>query len=166
MKIAEICALLKQELYENGYKYGFFSDGKRYTPNVENGFDVEYFNLSKTIYRIQDPAVTMREKIGTCIDAVMVMKTILDNCNVPCKIWLIYHRVKKKEHTILTFEAEGKIVYLELTPQSNKPWYGKEILYSDEKTFIEEFQKDFIIAEITDKIVIGNTPDSLLRCLG
>lgn len=166
MKIKEICDLLKQELYENGYEYGFYSEGRKYTPNINNGFDSEFFNLSKTIYSIQNPADTMREKIGTCIDSVMVMKTILEKLDVPYKIWLIHHRVKKKEHTILTFEAEKRFVYLELTPQSNKPWYGKEILYNDERSFINEFQKDnYDILNVTDKITIGESSDSLLQYL-
>ena len=78
MKIAEISTLLKRELYQNGYQYGFYYDGRKYTPNFKNVFDAEFFNLSKTVYRIQDPQDTMKEKIGTCIDAVIVMKTILD----------------------------------------------------------------------------------------
>ena len=166
MKIAEISTLLKRELYENDYQYGFCFDGRKYTPNFKNGFDAEFFNLSKTVYRIQDPQDTMKEKIGTCIDAVIVMKTILDESNVPSKIWLLYHNAKRTPHTILTFEAEEKLVYLELTPQSNKPWYGKEIIYNDERDLIKEFrEKDFIIIEVTEKIIIGNHSDALLRCL-
>ena len=166
MRIAEICALLRRELYDTGYQYGFYSNEKRFTPDIKNGFDAEFFHLSRTIYRIQNPVDTMREKVGTCIDTVMVMKTILDNLDVPYKIWLIYHREKKREHTILTFAAEDKIIYLELTPQSSKPWYGKEILYDNEQHFIKQFQKEnYIIVEITDKIIIGDAPDSLLRCL-
>ena len=166
MKIAEISTLLKRELYQNGYQYGFYYDGRKYTPNFKNGFDAEFFNLSKTVYRIQDPQDTMKEKIGTCIDAVIVMKTILDKLNVPSKIWLLHHNVKKTPHTILTFEAEEKVVYLELTPQSNKPWYGKEILYENEQSFVDSFQKDdFTIIEVTNQIIIGSHPDSLLQHL-
>ncbi len=166
MKIKDICNLLKQELYDNGYQYGFYFAGRKYTPNFSRGFDAEYSNFLKTIYHIQNPLDTMREKIGTCIDAVVLMKTILDKMNVPNKIWLLHHNAKMNEHTILTFEAERKLVYLELTPQSNKPWYGKAILYNDEQSFIKEFQKEnYIIVEITDKIIIGSTPDSLLRYL-
>ena len=123
MKIAEICTLLKRELYENNYQYGFYFGGIKYMPDFKNGFDEEFFKLSKTVYRIQNPQDTMKEKIGNCIDAVIVMKIILDEINVPSKIWLLYHNLKKTPHTILTFEAEEKLVYLELTPQSNKPLY-------------------------------------------
>ena len=129
MKIKEICDILRQELYQNDYQYGFYYDGRKYIPDFSNGFDAEFFNLQKTIYRIQNPRDTMKEKIGTCIDAVMVMKSILDEINVQSKIWLLYHNTKRTPHTILTFEAEEKLVYLELTPQSNKPWYGKEIIW-------------------------------------
>ncbi len=164
MKIAEICTLLKRELYENNYQYGFYFGGIKYMPDFKNGFDEEFFKLSKTVYRIQNPQDTMKEKIGTCIDAVIVMKIILDEINVPSKIWLLYHNLKKTPHTILTFEAEEKLVYLELTPQSNKPWYGKEIVYSNEQSLIEQFQKEnYAIVEITDKIIIGNSPDSILQ---
>ena len=166
MKIKNICDLLKQELYKSGYQYGFYSAGKKYTPDFSMGFDANYFNLSKTIYRNQDPSDTMTEKIGTCIDTVVVMKTILDKINIQNKIWLIRHNTKNNNHTILTFAAEEKLVYLELTPQSNKPWYGKELLYDNEHSFIESFKKEnYTIVEITDKIIIGDNPDSLLKYL-
>ena len=166
MKITEICDILRQELYQNDYQYGFYYDGRKYIPDFSNGFDAEFFNLQKTIYRIQNPRDTMKEKIGTCIDAVMVMKSILDEINVQSKIWLLYHTAKRTPHTILTFEAEEKLVYLELTPQSNKPWYGKEIIYNDERDLIKEFRgKDFVIIEVTEKIIIGDHSDALLRCL-
>ena len=72
--------------------------------------------------------------------------------------------IKRGEQTL--FEAEEKLVYLELTPQSNKPWYGKEIIYNDERDLIKEFrEKDFIIIEVTEKIIIGDHSDALLRCL-
>ena len=32
-------------------------------------------------------------------------------------------------YSVLTFEIDGRIVYLELTPQSGKSNYGKEILF-------------------------------------
>ena len=163
MTITEICDILRCELYQNGYTYGFYSNGTKYTPDFSNGFDEEFFNLQKMIYHIQEPQNTMKEKIGTCIDAVMVMKTILDQLNIPSTIWLLYHNVKKTPHTILTFEAEEKVVYLELTPQSNKPWYGKEIIYDDKHSFVDSFQKDdFTIVEITNQIIIGSNADSLL----
>ena len=166
MKITEICDILRQELYNNDYQYGFYYEGRKYTPDFRKGFDADFFTLSKTIYRIQNPQDTIKEKVGTCIDAVMVMKNILDEIDIQSKIWLLYHNVKKTPHTILTFEAEKAHVYLELTPQSNKPWYGKEIIYKSEHSFIESFQKDnFTIIEITDQIVIGAHPDSLLQHL-
>ncbi len=166
MKIVEICDILRRELYQSGYQYGFYSEGRKYTPDFSNGFDEKFFNLQKNIYRIQDPQDTMKEKIGTCIDAVIVMKIILDELNVPSKIWLLHHNVKKTPHTILTFEAEGKLIYLELTPQSNKPWYGKEILYENEQSFVDSFQQeDFTIIEITNQIIVGAHTDSLLQFL-
>lgn len=166
MKITEICDILRQELYQSGYQYGFYYNGRKYTPDFSNGFDEKFFNLQKSIYHIQDPQDTLKEKIGTCIDAVIVMKTILDQLNIPSKIWLLHHNVKKTPHTILTFQAEEKVVYLELTPQSNKPWYGKEILYEIEHSLVGSFQKDnFTIIEITNQIIIGAHTDSLLQHL-
>ena len=47
MKIEEICKQLKQEVYENGYQYGFCSAGKRYTPDFRSVFDVEYLTHQK-----------------------------------------------------------------------------------------------------------------------
>ena len=82
MTITETCDILRCELYQNGYTYGFYSNGTKYTPDFSNGFDEEFFNLQKMNYHIQEPQDTMQEKIGTCIDAVMVMKTILDQLNI------------------------------------------------------------------------------------
>ena len=142
MTIVEICNLLRNELFDNGYEYGFYLNGKKYKPDMSQGFDSEYYRLSTTIYLVQDPCDTVREKIGTCIDAVVVMKAILDERNICNKIWLLYSKEKNKAHTVLTFEAENKTVYLELTPQSGKPWYGKEIIYSCEEEFLEENEKN------------------------
>ena len=74
---------------------------------------------------------------------------------------------EKNQHTILTFEAEGKTIYLELTPQSNKPWYGKEIIYNDERAFLNQFHLDnYDIVDVTNEIAFGKSPDCLLQCLG
>jgi len=166
MTIIEISDLLRKELFNNGYEYGFVVDGKKYKPDMSNGFDSEYYRLSITIYRVQDPLVTMEEKIGTCVETVLVMKTILDKHDITNKIWLLYNKGKNKVHTILTFEAEGKIVYLELTPQSAKPCYGKEIIYSSEQEFLEEYQKNnYEVSDVTDAIIVGQSPEFLLEKL-
>ena len=166
MKIAEISDILRQELYQSGYRYGFYYDGRKYVPDFSNGFDAEFFNLQKAIYRIQNPRDTMKEKIGTCVDAVLVMRWLLNKHNIPSKIWLLYNKQKNKVHTILTFEAENKIVYLELTPQSSKAWYGKEIIYSNEQEFLSEYEKnDYDVSDVTDSIVIGQQPEFLLAKL-
>lgn len=60
--IAEVCALLRKELYNNGYEYGFYSDGKKYKPDITGGFDRKYYDLSVSIYRVQNPKDTMEEK--------------------------------------------------------------------------------------------------------
>lgn len=163
MTITEICDLLRKELFNNGYKYGFYLNGKKYKPDISKGFDEEYFQLSKTLYRVQEPLVTIREKTGTCIDAVLVMKELLNEHSVPCKIWLIF---KNSPHTILTFEAEEKIVYLELTPQSAKPFYGKEIVYENEQALLAEYRENgYDISDVTNSIEIGRSPDFLLAKL-
>ena len=47
MLIQEVCALLKQELLENGYEYGFFLDGITHKPDMTKGFDKELKDISK-----------------------------------------------------------------------------------------------------------------------
>ena len=78
MTIGEICDILRTELLSKDYEYGFVLNGQKYKPNMENGFDNEYYHLSTTVYCVQDPTITMKEKIGTCIDTVLVMKLILE----------------------------------------------------------------------------------------
>ena len=163
MKINEICNLLKNELLNNNYKYGFYSNRKLYKPNFLLGFDKEFEYLLHTIYIVQAPEDTMREKVGTCMDEVVLMAYILDNHNVSHKTWLLYNLSKNRVHTILTFEAEGKIVYLELTPEYKKPWYGKEILYDSEQDFLEFCtSQGYEVLNITDKIQAGTQPLSFL----
>ena len=164
MTIKEICDILRSKLYNSNFEYGFIVDGIKYKPNMQSGFDKEYYNLSMTIYTVQDPEVTINDKIGTCVDSVLLMKSLLDNLNVPCKIWLLYNKLKNKAHTIVTFAAEEKIVYLELTPQSSKPWYGNEIVYSNEKEFFSDYEKNgFDVSDVTDLVVVGQPPYFLLN---
>lgn len=60
------------------------------------------------------------------------MKILPASRDVPGKIWLPDYARGKKFHALLTFETEARVVYLELTPQCRKPWYGKELLYESE----------------------------------
>ena len=46
MTITKICDILKNELLNNGYEYGFVVDGKKYRPDMSNGFDNEYYQYS------------------------------------------------------------------------------------------------------------------------
>ena len=166
MTITEICTILRNELYNTGYEYGFVADGKRYQPDMSNGFDNEYYQNSLTIYRVQDPAVTRAEKLGTCVETVVLIKQLLDGLHVPCKLWLLHNKTKNKVHTIPTFEAEGKVVYLELTPQSSKTWYGKEIIYDNEQAFLTEYeQNNYDVSDVTNRIIIGEQPHFLLEKL-
>ena len=94
------------------------------------------------------------------------MKSILDKLNIPSKIWLLYNKQKNKVHTILTFEAENKIVYLELTPQSSKSWYGQEIIYSSEQVFLHEYVSNgYDISDISTMLIVGQRPYALLNKL-
>ena len=45
MTISEICNILRKELLNNEYEYGFYLNGKRYIPDVSLGFDEEYILL-------------------------------------------------------------------------------------------------------------------------
>lgn len=164
MTIKEICDILRAELYNNGFEYGFIVNGQKYKPNMKDGFDDEFYHLAKTISLVQEPSVTLKEKIGTCVDTVLVMKSILDKLNITSKIWLLYNKKKNKAHTILTFEAENKIVYLELTPQSSKSWYGQEILYSSEQELLQEYEDNgYNISDVTNLITVGQRPYFLLN---
>lgn len=166
MLIHEICELLKKELLNNGYEYGFYLDGRKYRPDMTKSLDEEFYHLLLTAYRIQNPKDTIREKIGTCNDAVVLMKAILDEQDVPCKIWLLHNKNNSKMHTILTFYAENKVVYPELTPQSSKPWYGKEIIYDNEQALLDEYKKNnYEIVDVTEHVIIGEAPEFLLSRL-
>ena len=163
MLLQEACELLKKELLDNGYEYGFFLNGTSYRPDMTKGFDKEFFERLLTEYRIQSPEDTKKAKVGTCNDAVVLMKSILDKHHVPSKIWLLHDFKNSKFHTILTFCLESKTVYLELTPQSGKPWYGKEIIFDSEQSFVNEYKKnDCDVIDVTDDVIIGKAPDFLL----
>ena len=163
MLIPEACELLKKELLGNGYEYGFYLNGKSYKPDMTKGFDKEFFERLLTEYRIQSPEDTMKAKIGTCNDVVVLMKSILNKHSVPSKIWLLHGIQNNKFHNVLTFYLENKTVYLELTPQSGKPWYGKEIIFDSEQSFVNEYKKnDCDVIDVTDDVIIGKAPDFLL----
>ena len=163
MLIQEACELLKKELLNNGYEYGFYLNGTSYKPDMTNGFDEEFYGRLITEYRIQSPEDTMKAKVGTCNDVVVLMKSILDKYSVPSKIWLLHDIHNSKFHTVLTFCLENKTVYLELTPQSKKPWYGKEIIFDSEQSFVNKYEKnDCDVIDVTDDVVIGKAPDFLL----
>ena len=163
MLILEACELLKKELLDNGYEYGFYLNGTSYRPDMTKGFDKEFFERLQTEYRIQSPEDTMKAKVGTCNDAVVLMKSILDKHSIPNKIWLLHNILNKKIHTVMTFYLENKTVYLELTPQSRKPWYGKEIIFDNEQSFVNEYKKyNCDVIDVTDDVIIGKAPGFLL----
>ena len=163
MTIPQICSLLQAELLAGGYRYGFTAGGVQYAPRIGSGFDADYDRLARTLYRVQPPDLTMQEKIGTCADAVLVMRHLLAPYRIPNKIWLLHRPAGGAVHTVLTFEAEGQVVYLELTPQSGKPWYGKPLCYPTQEAFLRQFAADgFEVTEVTHRIVSGQPPDFLL----
>lgn len=63
MGIREICDMLRAELYNNGFEYGFIWNGQKYKPDMKNGFDHEYDHLSKTVYCVQDPNTTGKKRL-------------------------------------------------------------------------------------------------------
>ncbi len=163
MSVKEDCRLLKRELLDNGYEYGFYLNGTVYKPDASRKFDEDFYNRLLSDYRVQAPEDTRRAKAGTCNDTVVLMKSILDDLGVPSKIWLLHDKDRGRFHTVLTFYDENKTVYLELTPQSGKPWYGKEIIFDSEKDFLSEYSKDGCeVIEITDSIRAGSAPEFLL----
>ena len=50
MLIQEACKLLKQELLNNGYEYGFYLNGKIYKPDITKGVDKAFFERLLTEY--------------------------------------------------------------------------------------------------------------------
>lgn len=164
---ARICGLLREELYENGYRYGFYLNGRRIVPEPTKGFDAEFGRLLATEYRIQSPAITRREKVATCLDAVLVMKEILSANGIGSKIWMICQRESRKCHAVLTFVIGGTVVYLELTPQSGKENYGKALFFESERAFISYWEgANNLVREITDVCVPGEKPDFFERLPG
>ena len=163
MTIKEACDLLKDELMDNGYEYGFFLNGITYKPDFTKGFDKDFFDRLLKEYRVQDPGDTRQAKVGTCHDAVVLMRSILDKHSIPSKIWLLHEVKSGKFHTVLTFYLENKVIYLELTPQSGKPWYGKELVFESEQSFMAGYLDDgYEVIDVTDSVIIGETPDFVL----
>lgn len=158
MGISEICAALKRELLDNGYRYGFCRDGVCHVPDPALERDAAFAERLATLYRVQSPAETARHRIGTCIDAVVLMRSMLDDLGVPCRLWL-RRRPGGGPHMLLTFEAEGKTVYLELTPQSDKPWYGREIVYDSVEALLDAFAREgYTLTDVTGQVAVGMPP--------
>ena len=133
-------------------------------PNMSLGFDEEFSRLITTEYRIQSPEITKREKVATCLDAVMVMKDILDKQSIESKIWMIFQKEKKKVHAILTFELLSEVVYLELTPQSGKANYGKELLFADEEELLGYWiEQGYLVQDITSICKPGADPSFFMN---
>ncbi len=166
MLIREICDLLKREFIDNGYEYGFWLDGRTYRPDPAKGFDEAFYQLLLTVYRVQSPEDTRRERIGTCNDVAVLTKAMLDERGVPSRIWLLHDAQRNRCHTVLTFEAERKTVYLELTPRFAKPWYGKELLYENEQSFLDaRRQESCEPIDVTEAVAVGKAPDFILSRL-
>ena len=163
MTIKGACDLLKDELFDNGYEYGFYLNGVTYKPDFSQGFDNAFLDRLLKDYRVQDPNDTRKAKVGTCNDAVVLMRSILDEYSVPSKIWLLHDMNNEKFHTVLTFYLEDKVIYLELTPQSGKHCYGKEIVFESEKSFIDGYKEEgYEVIDVTDSVIIGEAPDFVL----
>ena len=95
------------------------------------------------------------------------MKEILSENGIGSRIWLVFDRERKKPHAVLTFTADQAAVYLELTPQSRKENYGKELVFENGEAFIRYWeQKNCLVREITDLCVPGRKPDFFLSACG
>ena len=165
-EITRISNLLRGELYNTGYQYGFFWNGRRVVPDFTIGFDEVFGRLLTTEYRIQDPETTRKEKVGTCLDAVLVMKELLREAGKDGKIWMLFQKERKKFHSVLTFEVDDEIVYLELTPQSGKENYGKELVFDREDAFHQYWEEmNYTVQEITETCIPGIKPEFLLKQL-
>ena len=165
-EITLISNLLRGELYNTGYQYGFFWNSRRVVPDITKGFDEEFGRLLTAEYWIQDPETTRKEKVGTCLDAVLVMKELLKEAGKDSKIWMLFQKEQKKFHSVLTFEVDDEIVYLELTPQSGKENYGKELVFNSEDAFHQYWEKmNYTVQEITETCVPGIKPDFFLKQL-
>ena len=159
MDIREICDLLKRAFLHDDFVYGFLLDGRRVVPDFSQGFDGKFDRLLRAAYRVQRPEDTLRERIGTCVDTVAAMRALLREKGVPCRVWLTTDAARGKAHTVCTFEAEGRTVYLELTPQSSKPWYGREIVYDDAQAFLDACAKaGLTVKDVTDALAPGKRP--------
>ena len=60
--IQSICQLLKDELLDNGYEYGFYLNGKTYKPDMSIGFDEKFFDRLLSEYRIKIREIPDRQK--------------------------------------------------------------------------------------------------------
>ena len=64
---------------------------------------------------------------------------------------------------VLTFYLEDKVIYLELTPQSGKPCYGKELVFDSEQSFMAGYINDGCeVIDVTDSVIIDEAPDFVL----
>lgn len=122
--------MLKKELLNNGYEYGFYLDGVNYKPDAAKGYDEEFARVLLDDARIQDPSDTTRERIGAWIDIAVLIRTMRADRGVSSKIWLLHYTQRNAFHAILTFEAEGGVVDLKLTPQSRKPYRRTSGIYA------------------------------------
>ena len=94
-------------------------------------------------------------------------KDILNEKGIGSRIWLVFEQERKKPHAVLTFRADQAVVYLELTPQSGKENYGKELVFEEEEAFIRYWeQKNCLIREITELCVPGRRPDFFFSACG
>ena len=59
MLINEACELLKKELLDNGYEYGFYLNGAVHKPDMTK-VDKAFFELIMSEYRVQAPEDTMK----------------------------------------------------------------------------------------------------------
>lgn len=159
MTIQEARDLLKGELPDSGYEYGFYLNGAKHRPDPARGFGVGFQRALLTDYRIQNPADPQREKIGTCSDVTLLMKILPASRDVPGKIWLPDYARGKKFHAILTFETEARVVYLELPPNPESPGMERNCSTQAKPGYRKA---DCKLTDITDSVRAGSAPEFIL----
>ena len=63
MTINEACNLLKEELLDNGYEYGFCLNGITYKPDFTKGFDNMFFERLLKEYAFKPQKIQSRQRL-------------------------------------------------------------------------------------------------------
>ena len=102
------------EFMKQNIKYGWIDiNGKEHIGNMEN---------FRKLYRTSSIEETLAHKIGTCIEQVYLMKSLLDRINVPNKMFCTriyegsdFNNLDEEEHMhcFILYYLDGKVYQLE-----------------------------------------------------